>query len=61
MLSVLKLDVCLLQKKNRTENVKMLLKNNCINNAVTNGVNKHHQNANRFLDKTCKKSLKQKK
>ena len=26
----------LFQKKNRTENVKMMLQNNCINNCVTN-------------------------
>ena len=38
MLSVLKLHVSLFQKKNRTENVKMLLENNCINNGVTNGL-----------------------
>ena len=38
MLSVWKLDVCLFQKENRTENVKMLLQNNFINNGVTNGL-----------------------
>ena len=38
MLSVWKLDVCLSQKKNRTENVKTLLQNNCINNVVTSGL-----------------------
>ena len=38
MLSVWKVDVCLFQKKNKTENVKMLLQNNCINNGVTNGL-----------------------
>ena len=33
-----KLRVCLFQMKNRTENVKMLLQNNCISNVVTNGL-----------------------
>ena len=27
----------LFQRKNRTENAKMLLQNNCVNNVVTNG------------------------
>ena len=38
MLHVWKFDVCLFQKKNITENVKMLLQNNCINNGVANGL-----------------------
>ena len=29
---------CLFQKKNRTENVKMLLQNSYVNNGVTNGL-----------------------
>ena len=36
MLSVWKLDICFFQKKSRTENVKILLQNNCINNGVNN-------------------------
>ena len=32
----MKLDICFFQKKSRTENVKMLLQNNCINNGVNN-------------------------
>ena len=31
------------KKKNRTENVKMLLQNNCINNGVTNGLKQQKQ------------------
>ena len=37
MLNVWKLDVCLFEKKKKTEQ-KMLLQNNCINNGVTNGL-----------------------
>ena len=32
----MKLDICFFQKKSRTENLKMLLQNNCINNGVNN-------------------------
>ena len=49
MLSMRKLDVCLFQKKNKTENVKILLKNTCINNGVTNGLKERK--------KTCKTAL----
>ena len=38
MLNVRKLHVCLFQKKNRTENVKILLQNNCINNGLKKGI-----------------------
>ena len=40
-----KIDKSLFQKKkkNRTENVKMLLQNNCINNGVTNGLKQQKQ------------------
>ena len=37
MLNVWKL-LSLFQKKNKTENVKMLLQSNCINNGATNGL-----------------------
>ena len=45
-----KLDICLFQKKNRTENVKILLQNNCVNNGVTNGLKekKEKQDAKQF-------------
>ena len=36
--NVRKLHVCLFQKKNRTENVKILLQNNCINNGLKKGI-----------------------
>ena len=41
----------LFQKKKRTENVKMLLQNNCINNGVTNGLKKKQKK------KACKAAL----
>ena len=45
-----KLDICLFQKKNRKENVKILLQNNCVNNGVTNGLKekKEKQDAKQF-------------
>ena len=43
MLIERKLHDCLFQKKNRTENVKMLLQNNCTNNGVTNGLKKERK------------------
>ena len=36
ILIVWKLHFCLFQKENRTENVKILLENNYVNNGVTN-------------------------